>query len=142
MGRLLATTTSQQAWSSFRALFPALITLKQNQTLYNRCFHPFREDNTDRHQRGFVRLHRTAVIYGFCCLLPDQDNRTVLRAEDFSCRRGSAARTLRFIFQNRIKQEADFPPPDWLGRLASLQMCKIVIVIFSSRFFSDHETLY
>lgn len=32
MGRRLATTTSQQAWSSFSALFPAFITL-ENKTM-------------------------------------------------------------------------------------------------------------
>lgn len=39
MGLLLATTTSQQAWSSFRALLPALMTLNQKETFSTVCFH-------------------------------------------------------------------------------------------------------
>lgn len=64
-------------------------------------------------QRAFAGLNGTAVIYICCCLLLDQDSCT----EVFIC---SAARVLCFIFQTQTKQGADFPCPDWLGRLAPL----------------------
>lgn len=90
MGLLLATTTSQQAWSSFTALFPALITLK----------HSHRLD-----------IFISAGFFGVRAELgPAQASDSNLANDAANIQRGAAHKRLKVCFSIPMRPELHRPP--------------------------------